>query len=140
MPTKSFSIDLCDIVPVALFIDDRGSLSVHQTERFRRFRRVFWLRNVPAGTSRGNHSLRKTTQTFIAIQGSARLELEDIEGSSCTVDLSVREPVVVIVPPNIWRTLDTFSADAIIMVLCDTPFDEGEYVEDKNLWRWELEQ
>jgi len=113
---------------------------VHQTERFRRFRRVFWLHNVPAGTARGNHSLRKTTQTFIAIQGLARLTLEDAEGATCTIDLSVREPVAVIVPPNIWRTIDFVSDGAIIMVLCDLSFDESEYVENKSVWRSELER
>lgn len=139
MPTKLSSIDLCDVAPVSLFIDERGSLSVHQTARFRRFRRAFWLHSVPMGTSRGNHSLRKTTQTFIAIQGSVVITLEDAEGDYCKIDLRAQDDAV-IVPPNIWRTLDSFSEDAIIMVLCDTPFDESEYVENKITWRVELGQ
>ena len=136
MPTKLSSIDLCDVVPVSSFEDERGVLSVHQTERYRRFRRVFWLHHVPAGTSRGSHALRKTTQTFIALQGTARLMLEDADGNTCTMHLSVQGEAV-IVPPNIWRTIDSFSGNAIIMVLCDLAFDKSEYIEHRSAWKEE---
>ena len=139
MPTKSSSIDLCDAVPVLSFEDERGVLSVHQTKRYRRFRRIFWLHHVPAGTSRGNHALRKTTQTLIVIQGTARLKLEDTAGNVCIMDLYDQGDAV-IVPPLVWRTLDLFSEDAIIMVLCDLAFDKSEYIENRSAWKEEQGQ
>ena len=67
------------------------------------------------------------------------LTLEDVHGSVCKEEMTPSRSSI-IVPPFIWRTLDSFSEDAIIMVLCDLAFDESEYVENRSTWKEELGQ
>ena len=133
MPGKLCSIDQCEVIHIPRFESTEGLLSVYDPSREYRIRRVFWIQDVPQGTTRGNHALLNTTQTFIAIRGFARLKLEDGAGPPERVDL--RQWMGIRVQPMIWRTLECFEEGTVIMVLCNTRYDEEEYIRDKEQWK-----
>jgi hypothetical protein len=34
------------------------------------------------------------------------------------------------ISPGLWRNILNFSENAVIGVLCDSPYDEGDYIRD----------
>jgi dTDP-4-dehydrorhamnose 3,5-epimerase-like enzyme len=110
--------------------DDRGVLTAIQAGRdvpFE-FRRVFFLHGVKA--SRGGHAHRTSRQFLVPVAGRFRVSVADA-GRSATYELCDPHRGL-FVPPMIWVDLDQFSADAVCLVLTDTPFDEAEYLRDWN--------
>ena len=109
----------------------RGKL--HVTELRKSFRRAFWFTCVGQNEKRGDHSLRLTTQVFLALTGCADLVLEDLTGATETFHLTPE--VAVEVPPMIWRTMERFTPGAIIVVFCDSTYNPSEYIQTKEIWR-----
>ena len=91
-------------------------------------RRVYYLYDVPADSSRGGHSHIAHSELLIAVSGSVEVELYD----------GVRRRVVTLkkpweglmIPPGLWRVLNDFSAGTVLLVLTSHPYDEADYVRD----------
>jgi hypothetical protein len=108
--------------------DDRGILTAMEAciDVPFEIRRVFFLHGVRA--PRGGHAHRSSRQLLVPVAGSFRLEVSD---AGNTESYQLAEPHRgLYIPPLIWAHLDSFSANAVCLVLTDTPFDQDEYIRE----------
>jgi UDP-2-acetamido-3-amino-2,3-dideoxy-glucuronate N-acetyltransferase len=45
----------------------------------------------------------------------------------------------VYVPPMVWTDLHNFSADAVVLCLASLPYDEADYIRDREAFLAELQ-
>ncbi|MDB5438245.1 MAG: erythromycin biosynthesis sensory transduction protein eryC1 [Caulobacteraceae bacterium] len=98
--------------------------------------RVYYIRDVPAGESRGAHGHKALRQCFLCLRGTVRLSITK-GGRTQTVELS-RPSQAAVVEAGCWRDLSDFSDDSVIMVLASEEYDEGDYIRDYDAFvRWD---
>lgn len=123
-------VNECRIIDLPTYEDERGALSVLEQGDTVPFdiSRAFYIYDVPAGASRGEHAHRRTEQFFIAVAGDVDIRLDDgqLEEEHHLSDATTG----LYVPAGIWGTMSDFSDDAILLVLASEPYDEDEYIRD----------
>ena len=93
-------------------------------------KRVYWIQDFTPQAVRGNHSHKELTQIFIMLSG--QLTLEIFKGTkSNKYEISRLSPPL-IVPPGTWRIMSNASADALLFVIADRPYEEKDYIRDWN--------
>lgn len=116
---------------LALYGDERGSLVVVETGSGCPFpiRRVYWVFGTMEGVSRGLHAHLKTRQLAVCVSGACTMLMDDGE---------VREAVRLDAPnkglliePMVWHEMHDFTADCVLLVLADAPYDESDYIRDR---------
>lgn len=115
------------------FTDASGSLSVYadlgEQALGMPIKRVFSVTGVPVGGQRGDHAHRWCTQTVVCLKGSVSIDLDDAQRSRSIV---LDDPGTgVRIPPGIWNKLTFAGPDTAIMVFCDQPYDESDYLRDR---------
>jgi hypothetical protein len=90
--------------------------------------RLYWLAKVQPGEVRGNHAHKQLRQLLILISGSVTVEI--CRGRNCEMFELQREGSGLKISPGLWRNILNFSENAVIGVLCDSPYDEGDYIRD----------
>ncbi len=108
--------------------DVRGNLSVIEGDKEVPFNiaRVYYIYDVPSGSTRAGHAHKRLRQLFIALSGSFSLHLEDGRHSE-TLILN-RPHIGVLVEPGTWRVIDNFSGGAVCIVFASLPYDESDYI------------
>ena len=112
--------------------DSRGGLGFIEGGKDVPFeiRRVYYLFDVPAQSSRGAHAHKSLEQLFVAVNGSFNLTVDD---GAKTHRFTLSSPSEgVYLPPGFWRDLDGFSPGAVCMVLASHPYDESDYLRDRG--------
>lgn len=124
-----------DEAPLALaaISDARGHLIAIEAQRQVPFaiERVYYMYGTPAGTARGAHAHRRLRQLAICISGSCVMELDDGRSPPRAVVLD-RPDRAVPIPPMVWHVMRDFTPDAILLVLADAPYDEADYIRDRD--------
>ena len=107
-------------IPIAH--DQRGNLSVVEGGELIPFdiKRVYYLYDVPGGTTRGGHAHRKLRQLIIAASGSFDVVLDDGKKRRSYHGLYI--------PTMHWREIENFSSGAVCMVLASEHYDESDYI------------
>ena len=90
--------------------------------------RLYWLAKVQTGEVRGNHAHKQLKQLLILISGSATVEI--CRGQDSELFELCKEGSALKISPGLWRNIMNFSEDAVIVVVCDRPYDEGDYLRD----------
>lgn len=124
------SLSDCRLLEVPRFTDERGSLSVVESNGLIPFeiRRVYYLYDIPAGQVRAAHGHRSLQQLIIALSGSFEVKLDDgFETRTFRLDRPDRGLYVC---PGMWRDLNGFSGGAVCMVLASELFDEADYLRN----------
>lgn len=93
--------------------------------------RVFFVRDVPAGGTRGGHAYRNTEQVVVPVLGRLRIEASDRAGRTVTYDLVPGEHAVAI-PPGVWLETTALDDGTIFGVLSSKPFDPADAVRDRQ--------
>jgi dTDP-3-amino-3,4,6-trideoxy-alpha-D-glucose transaminase len=128
-------IELVDLqtIPMA-----NGILGVAEVSKHIGFpvHRAYYIRDVPAGQSRGGHGHRMLRQCFLCLRGSARLK---VYRSGVTEEAVLAKPSqAAIVGPGCWRDLSDFSDDSVVVVLASEEYDEADYIRDfDDFLRWD---
>lgn len=90
--------------------------------------RVYWISAVPRGAERGHHAHKALTQQICVITGS--VEVEVWEGAlKKTFNLN-ENSMSLKLKPGLWRVLRNFSENACVLVICDKPYDESDYIRN----------
>ena len=120
----------CKLIDLPRIQDPRGNLTFIESHRHVPFeiRRVFYLYDVPGGSSRAGHANKKVQQFLIAMSGSFDVHLDDGTTRS-TYHLS-RSYYGLLVAPGIWREIDNFSSGSVCLVLVDDFYDPQDYYRD----------
>lgn len=135
MERCSHSVSLsahCRVIPLPRHEHENGILTVAQNGGPVPFkvRRIFYIYDIPAGSSRGGHSHFCAEELIVAISGCFDVVVDDGH-TSATVTL--RNPSRgLYVPAGIWRSLSNFSSGAVCLVLTSEKFSEEDYVRDYN--------
>jgi hypothetical protein len=121
------SLSDCQIVDLPVIRDARGNLTFIEGERHLPFplRRIFYLYDVPGGSERAGHALKRCHQFIIAISGSFDVHLDDGKGK-VSYHLNRSHYGLHVAPLN-WRALDNFSSNSVCLVLASEPYSEEDY-------------
>jgi hypothetical protein len=90
-------------------------------------KRVFWVHHVPGGVRRGQHAGKDMAEVVVAVQGRVDVYTECRAGRQHFV--LDRPDVGLYVPPKCWIEL-SFSADALLVCLASTDYEEQDYIAD----------
>lgn len=127
----NYSVNDCPIIDLGKIEGERrGSITVVENGGALPFdtRRVYYLYDVPGGSSRGAHAHKALSQLIIAASGSFRVTLDD--GRSRRTYFLNRPYQGLLVRPGIWRDLDDFSSGAVCMVLASDVYQKEDYIRD----------
>jgi len=91
-------------------------------------KRIFWIKDVAEGSSRGDHATKKTNLILFPLCGRCDVEVDDgtnrerIEMSDVTKGIYIEK--------MIWRSMKNFTPDCIMMAVADRPFEPGNETYD----------
>lgn len=120
----------CRLIDLPRVRDERGNLTFIEACRHVQFeiRRVFYLYDVPGGSTRAGHALRSCEQFIISLSGAFDVLLDDgLERHRFHLN---RSHFGLYVSPLTWRELDNFSSNAVCLVLASEAYDEAGYLRD----------
>jgi len=114
------------------FTDEDGSLSVFERNSDIPFeiQRIFYVYGAPENVVRGKHAHKETKQFFICLKGSCEMLFDDGENKKKFTLNSCNKAVLV--PEGIWGEETYLEKDTILLVLCNTKYDDGDYLKDYN--------
>ena len=108
-------------------ISSNGSLCAYGKKEGVPFvvKRVFtvWAKR---GEVRGMHAHKKCAQLLICIHGKISIECED--GKTKRRYVLSNEGQVLLIPPRIWAKQRYLDSKAVMLVLCDRPYEEKDYI------------
>ncbi|MDE6099625.1 MAG: FdtA/QdtA family cupin domain-containing protein [Paramuribaculum sp.] len=91
-------------------------------------KRMFYIYDIPAGSVRGAHAHYKMNEILIAASGCFDVEVTD---GYRTRIFTLRNPsTALLLPAGLWRLLNNFSSGCVVLTLCDTDYDESDYIRD----------
>lgn len=126
----SFSVSDCKIIDFPKNHQVNGNLTsiTNGIEVPFDIKRIYYLYDVPGGNSRGGHAHKELYQIMIALSGSFSVTLDDGNNKK---SFQLYQPYQgLLIPPGLWRDLDTFSSGSICMVLASEIYDENDYFRD----------
>ena len=123
-PRRQKGWELVDLTKV---VDSRGNLTYIEGGIHVPFNieRVYYLYDVPGGSTRAGHAHKRLEQLLIAVMGSFDVTLDDGYNVE-TVSLN-RGYVGLYLRSMVWRTLSNFSSGAVCLVLASLKYDELDY-------------
>jgi hypothetical protein len=117
----------------ASFFDDaRGGLGVVDIVNHAPFTpvRLFWISDVAVDQSRGGHAHKQCSQFMVCLSGSIRVDAFD--GTTRRTFLLTRGDFINVVP-GIYATETFLVEGAVLLVLCDRPYEADDYISDESL-------
>ena len=101
--------------------------------------RVFTIVNAFGGSQRGQHAHKKCNQLLCCVAGVVKLICDD--GNKQIELLLKPESEAILVPNGIWAEQKYLKDNSVIIVFCDQPFDETEYIRDYKMFlNWKTKQ
>ena len=133
--TMKGMLQQCGLVDLRKFADPRGNLTPVESFIDVGFQiaRIYFLYDVPGGSSRGGHAHRRLQQLIIAVSGSFDVTLDD--GTSRKT-FSLNRPYFGLrVCPMTWREIDNFSSASVCIVIASENYDETDYIRNYEEFR-----
>jgi dTDP-4-dehydrorhamnose 3,5-epimerase-like enzyme len=130
----SVTVNDARIVHLRQFREENGLLTIAQCRDQVPFKvdRCFVVQAFEAGTVRGHHAHRALQQFLICVSGEIEVQLDDGEARRSVI---LRDPSQgLLVPAGIWSTQVYNTPTAILLVLCDQPFSEADYIRDYDVF------
>lgn len=87
--------------------------------------RLFWVHDVPVGQTRGAHAHRVCTQYLLAMAGTVEVAVSDGDE---TVTFSLASGDGLLIAPGLWASERYTTHDAMLLVLCDRPYEAEDYI------------
>lgn len=85
-----------------------------------------------ANSLRGRHAHINLTQILVCIQGACLVICDDgIERKEFVLDQANR---AIVVPNGIWAEQIYLEEGTVLIVLCDLPYDESDYIRDYDAY------
>jgi hypothetical protein len=128
------TIDDCRVVSLPRIDRPEGSITPVEANATIPFpiARVYYIYDVIHGASRGGHAHRQLQQLVVAVMSRFVVTVDDGRRTrSFELD---RADEGLYIPPMIWRGLERFSSGAVGLVLASLPYDEADYIRDRDLF------
>ncbi len=126
---KVYRISDISIVDFPFFKESNGSLLVMESGGVVPFEiaRVFFVK-ADAGAVRGNHAHYQCFQLLQCNNGSISITCNDgNESVDYILDVSNQG---LLIPPGIWASQTYTDSNSILLVMCDQPFSEADYIRN----------
>ena len=106
------------LIDIPIAHDQRGNLSVVEGGELIPFdiKRLYYLYDVPGGTTRGGHAHRNLRDVVLD------------DGKTRTKYSLNRSYHGLYIPTMHWREIENFSSGAVCMVLASEHYDESDYI------------
>lgn len=117
------------------FVDARGNLTAIESGVTVPFeiRRVYYIYDVPGGSTRAGHAHKALHQVYIALSGSFDVFLDDgVERETIHLNLP---SVGLHIKPGVWRELTNFSSGSTCFALASEHFAEDDYIRNRDDFR-----
>ena len=129
------TIEDIQIIDIPKIEDLRGNISVIEKNLLTfKFKRVYYLYDIPSNAKRGGHAHIEQLIFLIAISGSFDVVLDDGVNKKAIITLN-KPNKGLLIPTGIWRELDNFSSGAVCLALASGEFDESEYIRDYSYFK-----
>jgi len=125
-------LNLVKLIDLPKIEDPRGNLTFIEENNHIPFKikRVYWIYDVPGGQIRGGHAFKNQKEFIVALSGSLDIVVKGIKEEQ-RYQLN-RSYYGLFIPKGLWRHMENFSTNAVVMVLSSTTFDEADYIRDFN--------
>jgi mannose-6-phosphate isomerase-like protein (cupin superfamily) len=122
---------MAHLIELPTFSDKRGNLSVLEDFHIPfSIKRIFYIYGVD-DSRRGGHRHHRTRQALICITGSCRVENNNgKQKESFLLDMPKK---CLIVEPEDWHVMHSFTPGTILLVLASENFDEKDYIFEEYL-------
>ena len=92
--------------------------------------RTYTITGVASGVSRGSHGHQTLSQVVVCLAGEVCMTVDD--GVQKNPIILNRPDQGLYVPPGLWTDTNYMTDNVVLMVVCDGPYDEAEYIRDYN--------
>ena len=128
---KGSRISDCNNLAFNRFVDSKGRLDVIEgikdlNNEILKFKRAYILREFK-NEIRGVHAHKNLYQLFLIFNGQFTMKIYD---GFDTKEIQLKDSDAFIVVPGIWRELNNFSNNTIIVVLASELYDQNDYIHD----------
>ncbi|WP_069660428.1 sugar 3,4-ketoisomerase [Arcticibacter eurypsychrophilus] len=118
---------MAELINLKTFTDTRGNLTVIEKVIPFVIKRIFYIYGVDDSV-RGGHRHHKTIQAAICIKGSCTIfNNNHVLKEEFLLDTPDK---CLLIQPEDWHQMHSFSEDAILMVLASEFFDAADYIYD----------
>ena len=87
---------------------------------------------APVDSMRGNHAHRQCRQFMFCPRGSVDVGLDD--GVTRKIIRIASDNQALHVPAMIWNVVSFLAPETVLVVLCDQPFSEDDYIRDYDVF------
>jgi predicted SAM-dependent methyltransferase/dTDP-4-dehydrorhamnose 3,5-epimerase-like enzyme len=135
LESKQNSINNVKLISLSKNEGIEGTLIVAQHEEHIPFKteRVFFVKANSDNTIRGNHAHKSLSQFMICINGEIEITVDDSKEKKKYILNSSSQGLLV--PSDIFCWQKYVTNNSILMVMCDQPYDELDYIRDYNLFK-----
>jgi dTDP-4-dehydrorhamnose 3,5-epimerase-like enzyme len=112
--------------------DERGNLVAIESHIDIPFdiKRVYYIYNTPESTSRGFHAHKELHQFLVCVSGACKILMDDGLQKQEIVLNSGSEGLFM--DRMIWHEMHDLTSDCVLLVLCNEPYYESDYIRDYN--------
>lgn len=82
---------------------------------------------APAGAKRGQHAHQLCSQFIVCVSGAVDAVCDD--GRERKAFSLGRPNLALLVPPGLWLEINVRQSEAVVVVLCDRPYEEHDYIK-----------
>jgi dTDP-4-dehydrorhamnose 3,5-epimerase-like enzyme len=125
-------MDNVQIINLPKILDPRGNLSFLESGNHVPFeiRRTYWIYDVPGGEFRGGHAFKVQKELIIVLSGSVDIVVFD--GNEEKKFSLNRSYYGLYIPNGLWRHMENFATNTVVLVVSSTSFEEKDYIRDKD--------
>ncbi|MEI6715466.1 MAG: FdtA/QdtA family cupin domain-containing protein [Verrucomicrobiota bacterium] len=116
---------MAGLIDLQKHTDARGNLVVIEKVLPFEIKRIFYIYGVDHSV-RGGHRHHETIQAAICIQGSCQITNND--GAKREIFHLSRPDQCLLIQPQDWHQMESFSNNAILMVLASREYDPNDYI------------
>lgn len=127
---QTSKLEQCAVLKVPTVNDARGNLSFLNELDHVPFAigRVYFLWGVPDDSVRGGHAHKNLQQFLIAASGALDVVLRDgVTEQTVRLDKPTEG---LLIGSMVWRELENFSPNTVLLVIASAPYDESDYLRD----------
>ncbi len=118
---------MAQLIELKTFTASSGHLTVFENILPGTIQRVFYIYDVGQAT-RAGHRHKKTWNALICLTGTCRVYSTDGEREE-TFTLNDPKQCLVLEPKD-WHLMDTFSDDAMLLVVSNQLYDQSDYIDE----------
>lgn len=118
---------MAQLIILPQFKDTRGTLTVMEKSIPFEIKRIFYIHGAE-GYSRGGHRHHKTIQALVCVSGTCVISNDNGQEKNDYV-LDSNEKCLLLYPED-WHTMHSFSSDAVLLVLASTIYDPNDYIDE----------